>query len=98
MVFKRDMLQVNPIIVVGGEQLENTLQYYVADNTSAVCCVDDGRINFSDFCKLMKQQHETPSDEARLPEHDTRQVFRVRLQLYFLCSSIFVSCNNSWLV
>jgi len=43
--------------------------------------VDDGQINFADFCKLMKQQqqHQAPGDETRLTEQDTRQVFRVSI-------------------
>jgi len=46
-----------------------------------VCGVDDGRINFADFCKLMRQQQQVPGDDLRLPEQDTRQVFRVSISL-----------------
>ena len=53
--------------------------------TALFAIVDDGRINFSDFCKLMQQQHQQPlpSDDTMLPERDTRQVFRVNVCVYF---------------
>ena len=49
------------------------------NNDNAVCIVDDGRIKFADFCKLMKQQQQALGDETRLPEQDTRHVFRVSI-------------------
>ena len=41
MVFKRDMLQVNPIIVVGGEQLETEFVYLGALLTSNNDCTPE---------------------------------------------------------
>ena len=55
--------------------------------TTAVSVVDDGRINFGDFCKLMQQQRQLPGNDATLPERDTRQVFRVNDSLFQLLFS-----------
>jgi len=55
--------------------------------TTAVSVVDDGRINFGDFCKLMQQQRQLPGNDATLPERDTRQVFRVNDTLFQLLFS-----------
>jgi len=60
------------------------LVWWHIKNDSAVCVVDNGRINFADFCKLMKQQKYMPGDETRLPEQETRHVFRVILTSFVI--------------
>jgi len=60
---------------------------YNAD--TVVFIVDDGRINFDDFCKLMQQQQPMRGSDTTLPERDTRQVFRVNIIVYLEMKSRF---------
>ena len=70
-------------------KIETMMMLMIMILLSAVFVVDDGRINFADFCKLMKQQKQAPGDEMRLPEQDTRHVFRVSIRLFIMQLSSF---------